>query len=413
MSEAKTKSRSLGNSTVRATTTRTLPSIGFTTTDNSVPVSSFGRQVTTSEGHPYQLLGEVGFDIGGDFTTRRIQVESKLSNQSWTVVDGAWLCQYNGHFLAAQPPRVTSFSDVATEFPDLSSSDASLMALGTKAIALCKPTKDVVSLPVMIGELLREGLPSATGLTAWKQRRDLSQGTSGEFLNFQFGIAPLLNDLKGFHTALTKSKEIIDQFERDSGRLVRRGYTFPTERTEEVLREDVTGPFPAMASLFYNQSTGLRRTSRTIKRKRWFSGAFTYHLPQDGSWGNWKRKVLEAEKLFGLVPDVEDLWNLTPWSWATDWVFNTGDVISNIADWTQYGLVMPYGYMMEETSVTYTTTHTIRSQGGSRGAEPLIVTDVTKKRRGASPFGFGVTWDGFSSTQVAILAALGISRYRK
>jgi len=34
----------------------------------------------------------------------------------------------------------------------------------------------------------------------------------------------------------------------------------------------------------------------------------------------------------------------------------------------------------------------------------------TKERVTASPFGFGLTWDGFTPYQMAILAALGVTR---
>jgi hypothetical protein len=41
---------------------------------------------------------------------------------------------------------------------------------------------------------------------------------------------------------------------------------------------------------------------------------------------------------------------------------------------------------------------------------PLRLVTETKKRVPASPFGFGITWDGLSPLQVSILGALGITR---
>jgi len=124
------------------------------------------------------------------------------------------------------------------------------------------------------------------------------------------------------------------------------------------------------------------------------------------------RYALEARKLTGLSLDPDTLWNLAPWSWAVDWFSNTGDVISNLTDRGLYGLVMRYGYVMEHTITTDTYTLVQPSSPTAKKmlGSPLRVITETKQRRGANPYGFGVSWDGLSPFQGSILAALGISR---
>jgi hypothetical protein len=123
------------------------------------------------------------------------------------------------------------------------------------------------------------------------------------------------------------------------------------------------------------------------------------------------RDALRAKKLLGIIPTPSTLWNLAPWSWATDWFLNTGDVISNLTDWATDGLVMRYGYMMEHTIVrdTYTLTKPGLSSPGVR-VQPLTLVTETKMRRKANPFGFGLTWSGLSPRQTAIAVALGLTR---
>lgn len=116
-------------------------------------------------------------------------------------------------------------------------------------------------------------------------------------------------------------------------------------------------------------------------------------------------------KVLGLELTPETLWNLAPWSWAVDWVSNAGDVVSNISDWANDGLVLKYGYMMEETSVT--DVYTFDGPSGLPGNHqpyPVTLQRTVKKRIRATPFGFGLNWSGFSPRQLAILAALGITK---
>jgi hypothetical protein len=122
------------------------------------------------------------------------------------------------------------------------------------------------------------------------------------------------------------------------------------------------------------------------------------------------RFARKADLLFGTTLTPEVLWNIGPWSWAVDWFANTGDVISNLSSVAKYGLVMPYGYMMETTIVK--DTYTLRENPLKQAItiRPLTFVTITKKRVRAHPFGFGVTWEGLSPLQLAILAALGISR---
>lgn len=116
--------------------------------------------------------------------------------------------------------------------------------------------------------------------------------------------------------------------------------------------------------------------------------------------------------MFGLRLDPELLWNLAPWSWALDWVGNYGDVIGNISAFTQDGLVMNYGYMMEH--ITVDTSYVLVGlalKGNASDVNPIqVISQEVKSRRRATPYGFGKNPDSFSNRQWSIIAALGISK---
>jgi hypothetical protein len=157
--------------------------------------------------------------------------------------------------------------------------------------------------------------------------------------------------------------------------------------------------------------SGTLTTTTTVERKRWFSGAFTYYAKKPSSFSDIESRVQELNYLYGLAPTPEAIWDLTPWSWAADWIANMGDVLNNLSMYLTDGLVMRYGYVMEKTTTTVAYTH---AGTNLKGVGPIFPSQtfrsITKRRRPATPFGFGLTYSGFNTRQWAILAALGISR---
>lgn len=374
-----------------------------------------GTQNTVSSGNPwYNRNYRRGYrgDIGGDFYTERRYVEGlerarrrfttnlMKSGKPWTYI-------YDGPVLPISPNN-SLFP------PRLNGSNSVLNALGATAVARCKPTNSPADAATMLGELFKEGLPNLVGSTLWKERSRPARAAGSEYLNVEFGWKPLVNDLTKFLSAVDRADAAVSQYERDAGRVVRRSYRFPTQRTvTESTGALSTAVLAPDASDLYNLAD---RGTVVIRREsqidRWFSGAFTYHLPTGyDSRNGMERNALLAREILGLDLTPEVLWNLAPWSWAVDWFSNTGDVISNMSDWATDGLVMRYGYIMEHTinRVTYSNPKTGLKNSGVRVPTLSFVTE-TKTRRRANPFGFGLSDTDLSPRQLTIAAALGLSR---
>jgi len=323
-------------------------------------------------------------------------------------------------------------------FPSyVNSSNASLDMFGATAIANCSPTKPTANLLASLAETYHEGLPKLVGLDSWEEsvsrarryrsdadrlRRDAKTGSS-EWLNYQFGWLPLVSDVQDFVKSVAFMDLLLQQYIRDNGKVVRRRFVFPPETSvvESVVRSPTYPRLGVNSGQFFDfqrlpKGQVLRRRETTVRR--WFSGAFVYHLPRTffarlyepyASEFQVYRKVLGLE----LTPDV--LWELTPWSWAADWFSNAGDVIHNTSAWASGGLVMKYGYIMEHSVVRdrYTYVGPTNVLGGSTSRPPdVVLVSETKQRRKANPFGFGLTMGGLSSLQKSILVAVGLSRSR-
>lgn len=421
-----TRKRKLsGPRVVQATVRTTVPPTVTTPLQNSNRGLD-GIQITVSEGHPWPPPKKAKLeDRGGPFYTRKSFV-AVPATMPYSVVGPLYVTgaddsrhTYRGPLIAF--PTQTMPADILSIFPpDLSSSDDDLDERGATAIARCEPTNSVADLSTALSELLREGLPSLVGSQTWRNRADgLRKNASGEYLNVQFGLAPLLKDISNVAMAIKKSDEILAQYERDAGRVVRRRYYFPSERTEETV-EVLSTAYPSVNGGTYPilrlpQFVGRTYRTRETVRQLWFSGAFTYALPSGyDSRNRLSELTAKSEKLFGLKADLETLWNIAPWSWAIDWFANTGDVIHNLEAFKTNGLILRYGYVMEHTVTTdsYNFVYNSPSANLPRVSRLVLVTE-TKKRRAANPFGFGVSWNGLSPFQLSIAAALGLNRGRR
>jgi len=381
-----------------------------------------GTQVTESWSHPEwrsRKNGKFTGDIGGPFFSERTYVvgecppvfmHRKIKNVvSNTTTD----IKYRGPFLPRSPSSFT--------FPSVTPSSNSLLnALGAEMIAACKPTNSPADVSTFLGELLREKLPSMIGLRAkqWKDKtKEARKVPSEEYLNWEFGWKPVVNEIFEISSAIQHAEAVLRQYERDAGKLVRRRFELPPESSGSVQRMTSTRSCyinPDHGGLHWSQpNSGVVERIEQSSTRRWFSGAFTYGLPKGYDPRNqMHRNALMAKQVFGLVPTPDTIWNLAPWSWAVDWFSNTGAVISNLEDWATDGLVMRWGYVMEHkiSKHTYTYSGPTGFLAGPVSPPNLTFVHETKKRLKASPFGFGLTWEGFSARQIAILTSLGINR---
>lgn len=398
--------------------------------DSKFPVNSVQNQVTDSEGHPWPIHLKPGelkrWDVGGDFKTTRTYLSDPdgkpitwVSQYGWIVRNGGLGSSlgnyeiYNGPIL---PVDITN----GGYFPlSVESTSSALDAIGATAIALCKPTNPVSNVLVAAGEMYRDGLPSLLGAESWRARTLRAKQAGGEYLNVQFGWKPLVRDIMQFVDATQNTDKLLAQYERDAGKIVRRRFHFPMSVTdEESLISSSAAPFGPNGSALVT-TTGRLVRHRTTRKHQWFSGAFTYYLPRGNDYrAKMVRVALEARKLYGLSLTPEVLWEVAPWSWALDWFSNFGDVLSNVSDFATMGLIMRYGYIMETTTVIDTYVNSGWSRRVSGESPPkeqtsLSLTTQVKQRRRATPFGFGVSWEGLSPFQLSILAALGMSQGRR
>lgn len=285
-----------------------------------------------------------------------------------------------------------------------------LRVIGERIMLSLVPTKPAVEALVSLGELVTEGkLFGVPGGSLSKA------DPGGEFLNYQFGISPVLADAGAFNEGIQNYDKILAQYKRDAGRRIRRRTQRRlVEDTEATTVSTTTYPIGADGKSFppYCISTSGRSLTTTTKTKRyvWYSGAFEYYIPEEIS--RLAELVLEWNRVYGIIPDPARMWELLPFSWLIDWFSNSGNFLRHVFLQTSEGATQTYGYVMCETHVE--TTWTYRGLFRVNGAlQPDTITmrstDVLRQRERVIPFGPSATGLELNARQLAILAALAVA----
>jgi hypothetical protein len=367
-------------------------------------------ETTQSRGHAWPSAKQASTDVGGNFTTIKTRSISNPNPNNYETVR-VYGEKYIGPAWASNPFNAITYGESLVQ----PTSDVVLGQYGTKAISNCIPTNPVADGATFLGEL-KEGLPKLVGKSLVKSAFKDYRKYGSEYVNIEFGWKPFVSDLKKFYSAATESEKILKQLERDSGKNIRRKYTFPDEvSTNTFVYPSRYAYLPGgqVLSGWLYDSAGTLTVKQKVTVKTWFSGCFTYHLNLGTRLPDkMARYAAEARKISGLELTPEVVWNLTPWSWAVDWEGSFGDVLHNVSRFSQDGLVLRYGYIMQSKTAELEYTLYRGGLNTGRNERDLSFTSVSesKVRRYATPFGFGFDMKALSGRQSAILEALGISR---
>lgn len=299
-----------------------------------------------------------------------------------------------------------------------------------RAISKTAPNRAYFDLGRFLGEL-KEGLPSLA-IQSLKGRLSILKDAGGDYLNYQFGWLPLVSDLKGILDVLRNSSEILQRMPQQ-GRPIRRSWALPPRIESEQVTSDYAQIRSAVAwivdpstpgyfnpsgsgSLAYN-AYGNGLVIKRLYRKQWFAGAYTTFLPLGVDFTQF---TAQFDLLTKIKWTPQTLWELAPWSWLIDWSSHIGDSIASNELAADKNLHIHYAYAMEHTALEVSSFFDF-VPGAAAGEYYLSGMNsdkfyaysktVSKRRIRANPYGFTTGGlSGLSAQQIAILAALGLSR---
>lgn len=286
--------------------------------------------------------------------------------------------------------------------------NSDLWGQGGTAIARCAPTNPSWAGADALAQYVgRDAIPKALGSSVWRDTTRYFRSLGKEYLNLAFGWAPFVADITNVCKAVVSSHEYMQNLREGSDHVTRAGYGFPS--TTQAFSPGGGQLWSVDKTLLIAWHGGPQVSSGESGSDVWFKGAFRYHIPvPSGSHEKSARFAQYASHVLGLRLTPEVLWDAAPWTWLADWAVNIGDVEHNIGAFANDGLTLQYGYIM-----CHRWRRSLWSTlGGSNctGANTLDLQEW-KVRFPASPYGFGLTYDGLTASQKAILAAIGISHF--
>jgi hypothetical protein len=279
---------------------------------------------------------------------------------------------------------------------------------------------DIKDLPQQLKTTSKLFSDSYQTIVGKKRARELvmPKNVADQFLNYQFGWSPFLNDLSKLHKTYQNQDKHLGDLRRQNGVWIKKGGNILSDvNIEEIPSDPMVGSvYPALTTDYYSDPAGPYVTSKLHKatsREAWFDGAFTFYAPELDSTNNNSgsgqySKVIQLLHLYGIRVSPTVIWELTPWTWLVDWFSNAGDVIDNVTSTIFDRLVSQYAYVMQRTRITAFNDSIIHLKKGDVPLSWRQEIDI-KYRVAASKYGFGLTDDDLSTRQKMILAALGLT----
>ena len=301
-----------------------------------------------------------------------------------------------------------------------SESTPALEGFAQRALADARPTLAEFSLSNFLGEI-REGLPKGITTSGFFQERGkYFKGIGGDYLNAQFGWIPFLSDLQKLAYALFRAQSKLNAI---TGTPVRRHLKGP--KTNEVRQhtgvqfnlgatqgqgDGLMKPITGESNSPFVIGVGNGTVIETVDTAFNFSGSFVTLLPErydDTKYNDRFWQLVDVR----ITPSV--LWNLSPWTWLVDWFLDIQGAIDANLQVSDENLLIHYAYASQKTTYSALGWVTDPFTGYTGDKLVSVIRGTLYRRVRANPYGFTVgTFGGLSTSQLAILGALGLSRGR-
>lgn len=289
--------------------------------------------------------------------------------------------------------------------------DNTVKSMGDSAIRMSRPASPSVNLLTSAGELASDGVPSMPDLIRWRKSllslRNLRKGVAKDYVAWNFSWKPLEAEIRSYYKRVIEADDIMQKAQKASrNNVIRVGHSYPIAAETQATQGALSVYRWSDGYPFGVQGSGV--TWKQNYRRVWFEGKYLTFPPvpqsaqkASGDFSAYAKEVLGLE----LTPEV--LWNLSPWSWFSDWISNTDVIMQSVSDLLSDGLVPVSSFVMCHTR---RETLTMSTKLSSWTAASNFNLFETKKRFVSAPYlGFGGTGT-LSTRQLSILAALGVKR---
>lgn len=237
-----------------------------------------------------------------------------------------------------------------------------------------------------------------------------------QFLNHQFGWVPFLNDLQGFNRVYHNTQNLLRDLTDKNDKWQKRKGTILEKTETKIIDSGIGCKVSPNFGVFsgYVTSDPTWEVERVQTTKINAVGSFKIYRPEfdqsltdfNSAWNNIQRQL----DLYGLRISPSNIYRATPWTWAADWVSDAGNYVSYISDTLVDNLACKYFYLMQHQHTSLKFRQVLPTNGGAVTLEWTRVIETKERQEADSPFGFNLSWDDLTPRQMAIAAALFITR---
>lgn len=280
--------------------------------------------------------------------------------------------------------------------------------------------KELRDLPMQLKRIYQQ--MSSLGRSL-KTLRQYLRGTSNSWLQVSFNWNPLVSDIHGVYTALSRTERRINDLITRAGKPQRRHWT-------HVFQEFADSPYvlnPDAGHLYLPQEVVSGARERYTVGRSVESDASIFHVEIEYNY-NFTRYQVEHAQLLGILDSLgvnlnpSIIWNALPWSFVVDWVLGVGRwldqfTLSNLEPqinirrclWSikrrRIARCTRLGKVTHSTASGFVTTW--------QNEVPLPVTIETAYRRQKwMPTSSSIESSGLTTKEVSLGAALVLSRKR-
>jgi len=259
-------------------------------------------------------------------------------------------------------------------------------------------------------------LGGSSGGSEWRMTPKF---TADQFLNQQFGWMPFISDVVSFLKTCLRMNDLLIKLSKENGQWIRRRVPMVQSVVDRVIDSGSSLAMPCYAphGLWpdFFSATPSYELSEHIVTNASSSGKFRYYRPEfdllDQNYHSSLNSVLRYLTLYGLRVTPSNLYRATPWTWLIDWVSNVGRHIEKFSDQLVDSMQAQYLYLMHsERRERRLLCKLPFWQPGMLSLEFRRVITTKQRVEADGPYGFGLSWDNLTPRQLAIAAALGITR---
>jgi hypothetical protein len=256
--------------------------------------------------------------------------------------------------------------------------------------------------------------------------RQLLQASADAYLQAKFNFVPLWSDIRGIHSALSKSMRRLGVHINSKGRPVVAHFQRPlqeyTQPELETYQADYVDQFLLNKSNFNDYFLCTAQFFRSVVYE---PTIFRAHMQYNVNYSAFQLAHAQGLTLLdrlGVNADPSIVWNAIPWSFVVDWLFNVSEYLSRFtrANMEPQINVMQYCWSVKrERAIRCTataessSTYPLYPNSGSAVHTYPVVTETAYHRSVGLPSASSFLTSGLNLNEFSLAAAIAIARRRK